>query len=316
MTVLPRNSPPIELRYLGVVWQLGGSAQPNATTNDRSGIVLPSEAPVSSTAIGTALMRAAHSRADPDPLIDDVWADRLVPTFARAAYRDKAVEIKISQTGGRVTVAPEAALDAMLLSGSGFTNVIMRARYTEDALRDSVARGTRQYVIIGAGFDSFALRRPPFAAGVVVFEIDRPTTQGLKRRQIAQCEQSVPEFLHFIAADLATDDLAAALARGTFRSDLPALFSWLGVTMFLTREANLETLRSIASCSAPGSELVFTYLDDRIFLSPSERFLKMSESVRSVGEPFQSGFDPKRLAGDLRHVGFETDRRSRGSASC
>jgi methyltransferase (TIGR00027 family) len=242
---------------------------------------------------------------DPDPLIDDPWADRLVPESARAAYRDAAVAKLTSQFGARATATPDAALDAMLLAGSGFTNVIVRARYTEDALQDSIARGTRQYVVVGAGFDSFALRAPSFARDVAVFEIDRPATQALKRRQIQECGLSIPRSLHFIAADLAKDDLATTLSQSSYRSDLAAFFSWLGVTMFLTRDANLATFRSIARCSAPGSELVFTYLDKEIFVSPSERFLKMQESVRSVGEPFQSGFDPGRLAEDLRHVGFE-----------
>jgi methyltransferase (TIGR00027 family) len=250
-------------------------------------------------------MRAIHTRLDPEPLIDDPWADRLVPESARAAYRDAAMAKLASERGEQAPATPDAALDAMLLAGSGFTNVIVRARYTEDALQDSIARGTRQYVIVGAGFDSFALRAPSFAREVAVFEIDRPATQALKRRQIDQCGVSAPPSLHFIAADLGNDDLATTLARSAYRSDLPAFFSWLGVTMFLTRDANLETFRSIARCSAAGSELVFTYLDNRIFVSPSERFRKMQESVRSVGEPFRSGFDPERLAEDLREVGWD-----------
>ena len=295
----------IELRYLGCVWRFGGVAEASAPGNSLRIITPPPEVGASSTAIGTALMRAIHTRLDPEPLIDDPWADRLVPESARAAYRDAAIAKLASERGEQAPATPDAALDAMLLAGSGFTNVIVRARYTEDALRDSIARGTRQYVIVGAGFDSFALRAPSFAREVAVFEIDRPATQALKRRQIDQCGVSAPPSLHFIAADLGNDDLATTLARSAYRSDLPAFFSWLGVTMFLTRDANLETFRSIARCSAAGSELVFTYLDNRIFVSPSERFRKMQESVRSVGEPFRSGFDPERLAEDLREVGWD-----------
>jgi len=296
----------IELRYLGRVWRFGGVGQASAPGNARRNMTPPPEARASSTAIGTALMRAIHTRLDPEPLIDDPWADRLVPESARAAYREAAMAKLASERGAQAPATPDAALDAMLLAGSGFTNVIVRARYTEDALRDSIARGTRQYVIVGAGFDSFALRAPSFARDVAVFEIDRPATQALKRRQIDECGVSVPQSLHFIAADLDEDDLATTLARSSaYRSDLPAFFSWLGVTMFLTRDANLETFRSIARCSAAGSELAFTYLDNRIFVSPSERFRKMEESVRSVGEPFRSGFDPERLAEDLREVGWD-----------
>jgi len=296
----PAHLPPIELHYLGHVWRIGSEA---AIADDRTIGAKPPHLPVSSTAIGTALMRAVHSRLDEHPLIDDVLGERLIPEDGHAAYLHLAVT-KL-QSEGRNTPTPQAALDAMLREGSGFTNVIVRARFTEDALRNAIDRGITQYVIVGAGFDSFALRGPAFAAGVDIIEIDHPTTQAVKRQRIEQCALRVPPSLHFIAADLATDDLAMILAGSPFRSDRPGFFSWLGVTMFLTREENLKTLRAIASCSAPGSEIVFTYLDNRIFRSPSERFRKMRDSVQSVGEPFRSGFDPRCLAEDLRQVGLE-----------
>ena len=235
-------------------------------------------------------------------MIDDRWGDRLVPDAVRAAYRELALA-KLD-AGARAMAHPDAALDAYLGATRGYANVILRTRYTEDALREAIAHGTRQYVIVGAGFDSFALRSPPFSAGVSVFEIDQPSTQALKRQRISECGISVPESLHLVAADLADDDLVAVLSRTAYRSSRPAFFSWLGVTMFLTREANLATLQAIAGCAAPGSELVFTYLDERIFRSPSESFRTMQESMQATGEPFQSGFDPDHLAEDLRRVGL------------
>ena len=254
--------------------------------------------------MGTALMRAAHTRLDPAPLIDDVWGDRLVPEVVRAGIRDAAVARLAAEARGPLPT-PDAALDNALVSASAFANVILRARYTEDALQTCVANGTRQYVIIGAGFDSFALRQPPFARGVLVFEVDRPETQRLKRQRIVECGIATPTSLHFVGADLAADDLGALLACTPYRSTAPAFFSWLGVAMFLTREACLSTFQAVARCSARGSELVFTYFDEEIYRSPSDRFRNMQAYVQASGEPFQSGLNPARLAQELRGAGLE-----------
>jgi methyltransferase (TIGR00027 family) len=295
----PPAAPLIELHYLGRTWRMGGPVQADCAA------MRDSDDRVSSTAIGTALTRAAHTRLDPEPLIDDAWGDRLVPAFARANSRSLAEATVAARGGPAPAMEPQSALDHMLRAAPGYTNIILRTRYTEDLLGEAAVRGTRQYVILGAGFDSFALRRPPFAEDVAVFEIDRPPTQALKRQGIAEAGLSVPQSLYLIGADLAKDDLAAVLAPTPYRFDQPVFFAWLGVSMFLSRETNLASLRAIAGCSAPGSELVFTYFDDRIFYLQAEEFRRMQDSVRSVGEPFLSGFDPNRLAGELRQVGFD-----------
>jgi methyltransferase (TIGR00027 family) len=295
--------PEIELHYLGKAWQIGDSADPSVIIAKAEAGAPQPRYDGSLTALGTALMRAAHTRLDPSPLIDDSWGDRLVPKLARAAFRDTAV-FKAGQDA-RAAMTPDAILDASFLSASGYTNVIVRGRYAEDALRDAVERGVRQYVIIGAGFDSFGLRRPAFADQLQIIEIDEPATQALKRERIRECGLTVSASLHFVAADLAREDLAAVLARSAYRPELPTFFAWLGVTMFLTRDANLATLRALAGCSARGSELVFTYFDQRAFETTSAAFLDLQESARIAGEPFQSGFDSSRLAEVLGQCGLE-----------
>src|SRR5258708_22987441 len=144
------------------------------------------------------------------------------------------------------------------------------ARYAEDALEAAVSQGIRQYVLIGAGFDSFALRRPAFSADLQIFEIDFPATQTFKIQRISECGISLPDSVHFIAADLSRESVAAALARSSFERDRLTFFSWLGVTMYLTREANLAPMRSIASCAPMDIELAFTYFDARLFQVQSE----------------------------------------------
>jgi methyltransferase (TIGR00027 family) len=241
----------------------------------------------SRTALATSLMRAAHTRLDPHPLIKDPWGDRLVPESAK-----------------RALASSDEMLDESLMRSRSYANVITRTRYAEDALKAAVSKGVRQYVLIGAGFDSFFLRRPAFAANLQIFEIDFPATQRLKIERIDACGMALPDRVHFIEADLSLESVAAALARSPFDTKQLTFFSWLGVTMYLTRVANLATLRSIASCSPTASEVVFTYLDERLFQAQSESFRALEQRVAAMGEPFLSGFDPAELAANLAACGL------------
>jgi methyltransferase (TIGR00027 family) len=259
----------------------------------------------SMTALATSLMRAIHTRLDPNPLIDDPWGDRLVPESARDMFRT-AVLNKMDATARKNALAtPDAIVDASFRRSPAYANVITRTRYAEDALQAAVGRGIRQYVLVGAGFDSFVLRRPPFAADLEIFEIDHPATQGLKLKRIKELGIALPDSVHFIAADLSAESVADALARSSFQRDRTSFFSWLGVSMYLTRQANFATLRSIALCARPGSELVLTYIDARMLDSESESFRALEKRVASLGEPFLSGFDPNTFAADLKACGLE-----------
>jgi methyltransferase (TIGR00027 family) len=249
-------------------------------------------------------MRAAHTRLDPNPLINDPWGDLLVPQSARDMIRRAALAGMNSQAQEKAMSSPHTLVDESLLRSRAYANVITRTRYAEDALRAATVKGIRQYVLIGAGFDSFALRRPAFSSNLQIFEIDFPATQGLKLERIKECGISLPDSVHFIAADLSCESVTEALARSPFRQYLPTFFSWLGVTMYLTRQANLSTLRSIASCVPQDSELVFTYLDERLFQVRPESFRELERRVASVGEPFLSGFSPEGLAANLKDCGL------------
>lgn len=241
----------------------------------------------SRTALATSLMRAVHSRTAIAPLIDDNWGDRLVPEGVHA---------------------PGAARDAALRANAAYADVILRTRYAEDALQSALARGMGQYVMVGAGFDSYACRRPESAQSLNVYEIDHPSTQGLKRQRLQACGVAESGTHHFIAADLALEDVGTALARSPFQPAQPSFFSWLGVTMYLTREANLGSLRAMAACSAAGSELVFTYVDEVVFdvaYEATGAFRELRQNVAATGEAFLSGFNPATMKAQLRETGFE-----------
>ena len=269
------------------------------------------DATASRTALGVSLVRATHARVDPDPVIADDWGDRLVPDWARDEFREMALAKMTPAERDRAIAAPETILADYFPRQDMYGNVVMRARWAEDALADAVADGLRQYVILGAGFDSFALRRPAFAEGVAIFEIDHPATQGLKLDRLRAAGVADPPGVRFIAADFARETLGSVLSRSGLDPGGRAFFSWLGVTSYLTREANRASLSAMAA-SAPGSLIAFSYLDQAIFApavpadAPEGETLSYSASiVARLGEPFVSGFDPALLAGEFAELGLE-----------
>jgi methyltransferase (TIGR00027 family) len=261
----------------------------------------------SRTALSTALMRSIHTRLDRPPLIDDPWGERLVSAEERAALCRRILADADPDARSRLggLGSDQAILDAVLRRHATYGGVILRSRYAEDALEAAVARGVRQYVLLGAGLDSFCVRQPPFARDLTIFELDHPASQEMKRRRLAEAAAEIPANVRFVAADLSRNCLGTALAGAGFSREMPALFSWLGVTIYLPREANLETLRAIASSSAPASELVFTYLDQRVLDSRRSAALEGMRARRAeMGEPWVSGFDPTTLAASLESLGF------------
>jgi methyltransferase (TIGR00027 family) len=262
----------------------------------------------SRTALAAALMRSVHTRLDRPPLIDDPWGDRLVSPAERDALRQRVLSGADPEGRDRLEAlgSEQALLDAALRTHRTYGGVIIRSRCAEDALEAAVARGARQYVLIGAGFDSFIVRQPAFARNIEIFEIDHSASQAMKRRRLDECGVAIPANVHFVPADLSRESLGSALDRSAFSRTVPAFFSWLGVTVYLSREANLATLRAIAASATPGSEVVFTYIDQRAFDSnrPSAALQHMRASAAALGEPWLSGFHPAHLADDLRGLGL------------
>lgn len=261
----------------------------------------------SRTALVASLMRALHSRHDPAPLIDDDWGDRLVPDAVRTALCQRAMA-KLPQAAQISAAAnPATVLSQALRSNAAYADVITRTRYTEDALAAAVGRGVTQYVIIGAGFDSFAYRKPGWAAGLKVCEIDHPATQKLKMERLMACGVDASTSVEFISADLSAEALGSALQRSSFQPGKPTFFAWLGVSMYLTQAANVSALRAIATCAPAGSELVFNYVDQKVLhpdAATAEAFRKLKADASSAGEALLSGFDPETLGAQLQGAGL------------
>lgn len=182
--------------------------------------------------------------------------------------------------------------------------IAARSRFAEDHLARSVAGGTRQVVILGAGLDTFAYRNPYGAQGVRVFEVDHPATQAWKLTVLDEARITVPPTTTYVPVDFETDDLAGELGRAGLDVRAPAYFVWLGVVPYLTTEAIFGTLRLIASI--PGAAVVFDYPNpiEQLSADAGERHRHRAARVARSGEPWISYFDTDRLAADLAAAGL------------
>jgi methyltransferase (TIGR00027 family) len=163
----------------------------------------------------------------------------------------------------------------------------------------------RQYVVLGAGLDTFAYRNPHRALGLRVFEVDHPATQAWKRDRLWEADIDVPTEVTLVAANFERQSAAEALQGTGFDAAQPAFFSWLGVVTYLTDRAFEETMRFIASTPAPGG-IVFDYGIPRDTLNPVQKkaFDALAARVAHAGEPFQLFLHPDRLAERLAAMGF------------
>jgi methyltransferase (TIGR00027 family) len=238
----------------------------------------------SRTALATAYLRAAHQLLDPEPhIFDDPMALPLLGSGARE---------RICREPQRYGSPAALALRA---------HVVLRARYTEDQLALAVARGAAQYLLIGAGLDTFALRQAPWARQLRIIEVDHPSTQELKQAHLAAAGLVPPENLMFASVDFEQESLDTAIRRLGILRDVPTFFSWLGVTMYLTEAAIDTTLRCLCTF-APGSEAVITFLQPAA--DPASASSALAARVSEVGEPFVSTFTPERFEHTLLAAGF------------
>ncbi len=185
--------------------------------------------------------------------------------------------------------------------------VLGRSRFAEDALASAMGRGINQYVIVGAGLDSYALRRSDAAGQLRIFEIDHPDSQRAKRRRLGSLDIALPARLEFVAIDFELQELSEAMKGSSYRRDTPAFYSWLGTTHYLTPQATLSTLGSIARCAAPGSEVVLDYSVPRGLIDPDKLrdLLWVEILARRMGEPLIGNLDPVLLHAGVAELGYE-----------
>jgi methyltransferase (TIGR00027 family) len=183
--------------------------------------------------------------------------------------------------------------------------VCVRTRWPEDIVEAAMGSGVGQYVILGAGLDSFAYRRRDLLQQLRVFEVDDPDMQAWKRRRLRRMAISVPDRVTFAGIDFERKTLAEGLTTAHFDMQMPAVFSWIGVTMFLTLDAINATLSTIARC-APGTRVVLTYNRRTEALDSEAASIStvIAAIAADVGEPFVSLFEPDEIERLLRDHQF------------
>lgn len=241
----------------------------------------------SRTAERVAMRRAAHQMMDDPPVLADPLAMRILGP-ARAA----ALE---AEPSGFERHPVAARLRAFLAA---------RSRLAEHALAEAFAAGVRQYVVLGAGLDTFAYRNPH--EGLLVFEVDHPATQAWKRERLSEAGIAIPPTVSLVPVDFAVDDLRGALERDGLDVLTPTFFSWLGVTPYLTPETVLETLEALVPLTAGGGGIAFDYMIGTEHLTPRQRrgAAALSALVQAAGEPFQSDFEPNALVDAMHRMGY------------
>ena len=243
-----------------------------------------------STAARVALWRALHVEIDPPPhvLEDEIGLKLLAPDDGWRRRGDMDPQF----------TRPFRA------------SIVARARFIEDLVAEQADRGVDQYVILGAGLDSFAQRRPEIAARLRIFEIDRPGPQAWKRRRLVELGFGVPDWLRFVPVDFeAAESWPKGLMNAGFDESKPAIVVSTGVSMYLTPDANAATLRQVAAL-APGSTFAMTFLLPLELADLEVRpGLQMAEQgARASGTPFLSFFLPPELVALAREVGFREAR--------
>jgi methyltransferase (TIGR00027 family) len=238
-----------------------------------------------SSAVRVALWRALHVQADQPPhvLEDEIGLRLAAPEEGWRNRRD------MDPRGTR----------------SFRASIIARSRFIEDLVVERAAQDVGQYVILGAGLDTFAQRRPEIASRLRIFEVDRPGPQAWKRQRLIELGFGVPEWLRFVPVDFETQSWWERLPEAGFDRTKPAVVASAGVSMYLTKEANTATLRQLAEL-APGSMLAMTFILPIELADPEERpgIEAAGRGARASGTPFLSFFTPEEMLAMAREAGF------------
>jgi methyltransferase (TIGR00027 family) len=243
----------------------------------------------SKTALGVAYLRAAHQMLDATPLIfDDPVALRLLGEEGRR---------HILEHEGRYSLPAARGLRSHL---------VVRSRFAEDRLEEAVARGINTYVILGAGFDTFAYRQPEWAEGMRIIEIDHPESQAAKKARLKTAGIEIPSNVEFADIDFEHETLDEGFRRHGVSLREKTFFSWLGVTVYLTEDAVEDVFRELARFR-PGSEVAFTFSQPREPESLWQRVLKrpsLATMAAMAGEPWLTYYEPEKLRCMLLETGF------------
>lgn len=228
------------------------------------------------TAEGAVLGRASHTLHAENPVLNDTWAVELLGAASQARARDPENERRgIEATG----------IDFRFLLAIGIGSL----RYAEDEVERCVANGIDQYVVLGAGFDTFALRRNDLADQVRVFEVDFPDVQALKRERIEKAKPTPAQIPSFAPVDFETMKISDVLPGVGFDPTKPSIWSWMNTIPYVSVEATEATLSDLRTLMAPSSRLVLNYPGDKQLSPDQAEYLgKIGATTKQGGEPWVS----------------------------
>lgn len=239
-----------------------------------------------------AAARAHHLLFDQDPVFHDDYGAVLTSDWWKRVLR--------------VPVLRRVVMEWLLRPARpGAASVIGRARYLEDQVEPALDRGVTQYVIVGAGMDSFAARRPDLRDRLRIIELDHPNTQRVKRMRLGP-GHAFGDRVAYVPIDFEQEDIAYALQRSTFDPTQKTLFSWMGVSHYLPKPVVYDALESMRAAAPAGCEVIFDYHTHRkrtVDTLP-QKFLRVL--TRSVGERQISAFDDAEVERILRERGLDT----------
>ena len=257
------------------------------------------------TALMSSFGRAFHAENEEHPVFADYLAKELMTPEEYATVQSYLL-------GGAQFFEPEIDPAAFqpkellrrLVNVHIAPSPLCRTAYTEQALKTAVLTGTKQYVILGAGLDTFAFQETEFLSKYQVFEVDHPLTQADKQERITRAGWTVPDNLTFVPMDFTKDSLAERLLAAGFDPSAKSFFSWLGVTYYLSAEAIDTMLSALSSLCADGSTLVFDYPDENFFDAPEKRVQNTIMMAKAGGEPMKTALSYSELEKLLAKHGF------------
>ena len=260
------------------------------------------------TALITAYGRAYHSMNESPKIFDDFLAQQLIT-------KEEHENISNNLAGSINFFVPEKAelcknkeeALKIVIQNQIAPISLSRSRYSEEMLEIAVKLGVKQYVILGAGFDTFAFRNTELLSSIQVFELDLPATQELKLNRIKMAGWKIPSNLHFIPVDFSENNFIEAIKKSPFDTKELSFYSWLGVTYYLSRDKIVNTLRDISYISPKGSSVVFDYPDCNIFdvAKTTRRVQNMIHAANQSGEPMKSNYSYSELVSDLENTNFQ-----------
>jgi methyltransferase (TIGR00027 family) len=236
------------------------------------------------TSLGAANLRAVHQLLDGEPklLRDPVIVQLLDPHW-------------VDQIRNEADLYQQPGLMGLR------SHIVLRSRYAEDRLVQAYGRGIRQYLLLGAGLDTFAWRQPPGLEDLRIFEADHPATQREKIQRLSETGIQTPGNLRYVPVDFEGESLRGALQRSDFDFTLPVFISWLGVTIYLSMEA-IDAVFSFVVGLAPSTEMVFTFAQKR----PGPTIHPTAARAARVGEPWKTYIRPEELGWKLAKMGFSS----------